>query len=122
MWALVVCASAGKTSKSFMVIFTLICLLTLGARASNSFTERQTCADRSWPMMFDACTCDLIISPCVECRIEADLDDMKVDGRGLVAGDWTLGAPHLFSAKNVVGQSVLVVNNLRRFICSFPED
>src|SRR5882724_6768494 len=102
MWALVVCASTGKTCKSFMVIFTLKHLLTSGAKASKSSTERQTCVDRSQPMMFDACTCDLMIAPFVECRIEAGLDDMKVDGRGLEAGAWTLGAPHVFSAKNVV--------------------
>jgi len=47
---------------------------------------------------------------------------MKVDGRGLAVGAETLGAPHVFSAENVaVGQSVLVVNDLRRFVCSFPE-
>ena len=74
-----------------MVVFTLRHLLTSGARASNSLTERQT--------SFDACTCDLMIAPFVECRIEAGSDDMKVDGRGLAAGAWTLGAPHVFWPK-----------------------
>ena len=99
MWAFVVHASAGKDGKSFMEVFTLKHLLTSGARASNSFTERQTCMDRSWPMTFDACNCDLMIAPFVECRIEAGSDDMKVDGRVLAVGAWTLGAPHVFWPK-----------------------
>ena len=53
-------------------------------------------------MTFNACTCDSMIVPFVECRIEAGSDDTKVDRRGLVVGAWTLGAPHVFSAKNVV--------------------
>jgi len=65
-------------------------------------------------MTFDACTCDSTIAPFVECRIEAGWDDTKVDGRVLAAGACTLGAPHVFSPKNVpVGQSVSVANNLR---------
>jgi len=84
---------------------------------------RQILADRTQPMIFDACTFDLTAAPFVECRIEAGLDDTKVDGRGLVVGAWNLGAPHIFLAKNVViGQSVLLVDDLRRSVCSFPED
>ena|SRR5882724_487231 len=99
MWALMVCASAGKARKSFVIVFASKLLLISGARDSNSSTERKTCADRSQPMMFDACTCDLMIAPFVECGIEAGSDDMKVDGRGLVAGAWILGAPHVFQLK-----------------------
>src|SRR5882724_5950477 len=117
------CDSAGKARKSFVVVFSLKCLLASGARASNSSTERQTLAGRTWPMTFDACTCDLTIAPFVECRIEAGLDDMKVDRRGLMAGARTLGGPHVFSAKNVViSQSVLLVDDLGISICSFAED
>src|SRR5882724_8578468 len=108
---------------AFVVIFTLKHLLTSGARTSNSSTERHTCMDRSWPMTFDACNCDLMIAPFVECRIEVGSDVTKVDRRVLAAGTWTLGAPHVFLTKNVaVSQSVLVVNDLGRFVCSFPED
>ena len=64
-------------------------------------------------MMFDACTCNSMIALFVECRIEAGSDDTKVDRRGLSVGAWTLGAPHVFLAQNVMmGQSVLLVDIL----------
>src|SRR5882724_11456306 len=96
------CASVGKASKSFVLKVSLKCLLTSGARASNSLTERQTFADRTWPMMFDACTFDSTGAMFVDCGIAEGLDDTRVDGRGLEAGAWTLGAEHDFLAENVV--------------------
>jgi len=54
--------------------------------SSNSLTERQALTDRTQPMTFDACTFDLTDAAFVECKIEAGLDDTKVDGRGLAVG------------------------------------
>ena len=48
MCAAMACALAGRSGSFFMVIDSLKCLLTSGARASNSLTERSTVLDKTW--------------------------------------------------------------------------
>jgi len=72
------CASAGKAGKPFVILFTSNISSPWALELATLLTERQTCVDRSWPMTFDACTCDSNNCPAfVECRIEAGWDDTK---------------------------------------------
>ena len=58
VWAALECASAGRGGSLFMVVASLKCLLTSGAKASNSLTERQTFLERTQLMTTDALTFD----------------------------------------------------------------
>jgi len=73
-------------------------------------------------MTFDTCTFDLTGATFVECGIAVGLDDMRVDGRGLEVGTWTLGAGHVFLAESaVIGQSAFLRDDLG-CVCFFPND
>ena len=53
-------ASAGKAGSLFIVVTSLKYLLTSGAKARNSSTERQTCSERILLMTSNALTFDLM--------------------------------------------------------------
>ena len=78
------CASAGRASSLFVVVASVKCLLTLGANASNFWTERQTFWKRTWLMTSDTLTFDLMGA--VYLNLGVGLTSAVVLGSGVAKG------------------------------------